>query len=787
MLWALLAALPLISHQTPIFRTLDADEFINPFISSKFCVLPPELDSSGNVTFLEDCPALDRFDKVPKPAEFGHKVGVHTVVCCPRYIPPKAICFPSDPWCPTYEPPDYADYDYGNDTADYGGGSDYGDEYQYQYDDGPVAPTVVDLPKMADKSCNATLLANVAYLPGINKETNAATCTTINRCPNMVDNKEAPTTHLIPCGFDETEKLIMVCCPDEMVEEPDNSLKQAPRFPKGRKPRKCQDASKLCGKWKSNGLCDQDKDIIISEEDPYNGVVESKTMFDFMQTACPQTCDICGDKGCVDEHPRCQAWARAGMCVLAPFFMAHTCRESCGVCGFLSPTNKETQKNGVHSYSDFTADDFHCGRFKLLCEINNTTCEAVQEETTTEKSTTTTTAAPDNGIGADDFDLRSTDLSSSDIFFSSDPDPKRPGEFFCGATVVSDRWVVAASHCYDDFKNGVSDGPQKVRVNTIRDNTGALELVEIKRVYKHPEYRFPNLYNDVAVLELGRRIEYNFDKFGDSPSCLDQGIDITDKIATVQGYGTTETGDKGTLLETNVTVISNQQCKEILNFNVTDNNNNRKKILQALPLGLDYGLLCAQGIYNEEKNLYSGSCKGDSGGPLTQKDEQDRTTLIGIVSGGIDCGKGYPGWYTRVEYYKDWVQCIIDKSVQFNNNFKKVDDACKKIARGPREAPDCEKLVADPDVALFDLRGIDGFEPADICLPYKTGTFARADDEPKVDTEVFGETPSAGFSADEYDDYDGDDIFGGDDDIFGGGDDAAGGDDYDEDDIFGDR
>jgi hypothetical protein len=134
----------------------------------------------------------------------------------------------------------------------------------------------------------------------------------------------------------------------------------------------------------------------------------------------------------------------------------------------------------------------------------------------------------------------------------------------------------------------------------------------------------------------------------------------------------------------------------------------------------------------------------------------------------------------------------LPQSIQFNNNFKKVDDACTKIARGPRKAPDCEKLVADPDVALFDLRAIDA-EPADICLPYKTGTFARADDEPKVATGA-----GAGFSADTDDynyDYGGeDDIFGGeedifgdDDDIFGGEEDAAGVDDYAEDDIFGDR
>ena len=120
----------------------------------------------------------------------------------------------------------------------------------------------------------------------------------------------------------------------------------------------------------------------------------------------------------------------------------------------------------------------------------------------------------------------------------------------------------------------------------------------------------------------------------------------------MQGYGLTETGEKGKLLETNLTVISNPMCKEILNANITGNIDNRKKLLQALPLGLEYGLLCAQGIYSEEKEIFSDSCQGDSGGPLTQLDEEDRKTLIGIVSGGIDCGKGYPAWYTRVEYYK---------------------------------------------------------------------------------------------------------------------------------------
>ena len=105
----------------------------------------------------------------------------------------------------------------------------------------------------------------------------------------------------------------------------------------------------------------------------------------------------------------------------------------------------------------------------------------------------------------------------------------------------------------------------------------------MKKVYKHPHYRYPSLYDDIAMIELGRRIEYNFDKvwilriklikkdlmyilitilqFGDTPTCIDQGEeDFYGRVAKVQGYGVTEDKTSGTLLETNVTIISNEQC-----------------------------------------------------------------------------------------------------------------------------------------------------------------------------------------------------------------------------------
>ena len=49
-------------------------------------------------------------------------------------------------------------------------------------------------------------------------------------------------------------------------------------------------------------------------------------------------------------------------------------------------------------------------------------------------------------------------------------------------------------------------------MNTLRDGTQFKEVIEIKRVYQHPNYRYPLLYDDIAVLELGRRISYDYEK-----------------------------------------------------------------------------------------------------------------------------------------------------------------------------------------------------------------------------------------------------------------------------------
>eukprot|EP00092_Neocalanus_flemingeri_P070336 GFUD01086316.1.p1 GENE.GFUD01086316.1~~GFUD01086316.1.p1 ORF type:complete len:596 (-),score=125.76 GFUD01086316.1:106-1893(-) len=583
----------------------------NPFIPKDFCILPPDYGTQGTAKFIEECDSLDQYEYLPIPGSIYQKVGTHPIVCCPRKIyKDDFICFPTDAWCPIYEKIEY-------------------DIPSFE----KPAPALV----MANRTCYDTPLEDGKVL---------SNCVPINRCAQLLEYPDAPVTTMLPCGFDEEESSLMICCPEEFTTDP-VEIVQEPRFPigntAGEEARQCKDKHEMCARWKSNDGCALNQNFVISEEDG-NGKFSSSSMFGFMQAACAESCEWCGSKGCVDEHPKCKEWSKGGMCVKNPFVMAHMCRESCGVCGFLSPENREDQIIDGKSYTDFTKSNFDCGHYKLLSEIKVDDFEAETEITINEK--------PKRSIVGNQEYIN------------------------CGATMINDRWAVTASHCYDDVQESATIGPRQVRVNTIRENTQNKEFIEIKRVFLHPLYKNPNLYNDIAMVELGRRVEYDYESYGDSPICLDQGVAVEGKIGTVQGYGLTVDGTRGKLVEANVTIISNNQCKEQLDFNTTNNHVARKQIYQALPQGLNYGLMCTHGEKNEE-GVYPGPCKGDAGGPLIILDENQRSTLVGIVSGGIGCGLQYPSWYTKVDLYTKWIHCIIETSKTMTIK-QDIEETCLK-------------------------------------------------------------------------------------------------------------
>jgi secreted trypsin-like serine protease len=49
------------------------------------------------------------------------------------------------------------------------------------------------------------------------------------------------------------------------------------------------------------------------------------------------------------------------------------------------------------------------------------------------------------------------------------------------------------------------------------------------------------------------------------------------------------------------------------------------------------------------------TCQGDSGGPLVVAHGNGSFTQVGITSFGNGCARDYPGVYTRVSAYGDWI------------------------------------------------------------------------------------------------------------------------------------
>ena len=102
------------------------------------------------------------------------------------------------------------------------------------------------------------------------------------------------------------------------------------------------------------------------------------------------------------------------------------------------------------------------------------------------------------------------------------------------------------------------------------------------------------------------------------------------------------------------------------------------------------------GIRNEEAGIFSGPCAGDDGGPLTV-DDQGVKQLIGVVSGGIGCGTGVPSWYTKVSFFRSWIDCVISTALETGGVRAQVEEKCNKVAESL--VPDC----LDTNDLMFDL------------------------------------------------------------------------------------
>ena len=205
------------------------------------------------------------------------------------------------------------------------------------------------------------------------------------------------------------------------------------------------------------------------------------------------------------------------------------------------------------------------------------------------------------------------------------------GNIFCSGSYIGNGWIVTAAHCISDSNN------QALKKNDILVLTGSVNLISGgKKVHLEKEPIIHDKWdpvthaNDIALLKVA--------KIESLPAVRIPTIEVEaplisiNKILTVSGWGlTTENGDISTvLLKVGVPVVSMDSCST------------------AYPGQINEHQICAGSLGRD-------SCQGDSGGPLTGRDGKGNV-LIGVVSFGKGCGReGYPGVYTRIVAYLDWI------------------------------------------------------------------------------------------------------------------------------------
>ncbi|KAH0626599.1 hypothetical protein JD844_001677 [Phrynosoma platyrhinos] len=225
---------------------------------------------------------------------------------------------------------------------------------------------------------------------------------------------------------------------------------------------------------------------------------------------------------------------------------------------------------------------------------------------------------------------------------------KLNGEHHCGGSLITDQWVVTASHCFK-----LVDSPSKFTVllgARKLSNPGPHSITTgVKCIVPNPEYEAGDMRSgDIALVQLDRPVEFSN---WITPICVpDANVNFQPGLKCwVTGWGDVQGRERyltsDTLQKLEVPIISTNACNALYHQGSGEPKSTKD---------IKMDMICAGFAAGQQD-----ACQGDSGGPLACQ-MGESWVLAGVVSWGEGCAqKNRPGVYARVTSYQPWIHSVI--------------------------------------------------------------------------------------------------------------------------------